>query len=37
MPRHRLRRVEELTGGSLSRPQGIAELCLAFDVEQRLP
>ena len=35
--RHRLHRVEELTSRSLSRPQDIAELCLAFEVERRLP
>jgi DNA-binding PucR family transcriptional regulator len=35
--RHRLHRIEELTGRSLSRPQDIAELCLAFEVERRLP
>jgi hypothetical protein len=35
--RHRLHRVEELTGRSLSRPKDIAELCLAFEVERRLP
>lgn len=35
--RHRLRRIEELTGRSLSRPTDITELCLAFEVEQRLP
>jgi sugar diacid utilization regulator len=35
--RHRLRRIEELTSRSLSRPLDIAELCLAFEVEQRLP
>ncbi|HZC90592.1 MAG TPA: helix-turn-helix domain-containing protein, partial [Mycobacterium sp.] len=35
--RHRLRRIEELTGRSLSRPIDISELCLAFEVEQRLP
>jgi hypothetical protein len=35
--RHRLRRIEELTGRSLSRPKDIAELCLAFEIEQRLP
>src|ERR1700742_736925 len=35
--RHRLRRIEELTNRSLSRPKDIAELCLAFEVEQRLP
>jgi PucR C-terminal helix-turn-helix domain/GGDEF-like domain len=35
--RHRLHRIEELTGRSLSRPKDTAELCLAFEVEQRLP
>ncbi|HEY0228090.1 MAG TPA: helix-turn-helix domain-containing protein, partial [Mycobacterium sp.] len=35
--RHRLHRIEELTGRSLTRPQDIAELCLAFEVERRLP
>src|SRR3984885_10056560 len=35
--RHRLHRIEELTRRSLSRPRDIAELCLAFEVEQRLP
>lgn len=35
--RHRLRRIEELTGRSLSRPIDTAELCLALEVEQRLP
>ena len=35
--RHRLRRIEELTDRSLSRPLDIAELCLAFEVDQRLP
>jgi hypothetical protein len=35
--RHRLRRIEELTGRSLSAPKDLAELCLAFEVEQRLP
>ncbi|MCW2659967.1 MAG: hypothetical protein JWP83_1119 [Mycobacterium sp.] len=35
--RHRLRRIEELTGRSLSRPRDLAELCLAFEVERRLP
>jgi hypothetical protein len=35
--RHRLRRIEELTDRSLSRPLDIAELCLAFEIEQRLP
>lgn len=35
--RHRLRRIEELTGRSLSRPRELAELCLAFEAEQRLP
>jgi hypothetical protein len=35
--RHRLHRIEELTDRSLSRPRDIAELCLAFEVERRLP
>jgi hypothetical protein len=35
--RHRLHRIEELTSRTLSRPRDIAELCLAFEVEQRLP
>lgn len=35
--RHRLRRIEELTGRSLARPRDVAELCLAFEVQQRLP
>lgn len=35
--RHRLRRIEERTGRSLSRPWDLAELCLAFEVERRLP
>ncbi|OBK66432.1 hypothetical protein A5653_19495 [Mycobacterium colombiense] len=35
--RHRLRRIEELTDRSLSRPMDLAELCLAFEVERRLP
>jgi sugar diacid utilization regulator len=35
--RHRLHRVEELTCRSLSRPKDVAELCLAFEVERRLP
>jgi hypothetical protein len=35
--RHRLHRVEELTGRSLARPKDLAELCLAFEVERRLP
>ncbi|BBZ45499.1 PucR family transcriptional regulator [Mycobacterium parmense] len=35
--RHRLRRIEELTGRSLTRPTDLAELCLAFEVERRLP
>jgi sugar diacid utilization regulator len=35
--RHRLRRIEELTGRSLSAPVDVAELCLAFEIEQRLP
>jgi sugar diacid utilization regulator len=35
--RHRLHRIEELTGRSLSRPTDLAELCLAFEVDRRLP
>jgi DNA-binding PucR family transcriptional regulator len=35
--RHRLHRIEEVTGRSLSRPKDTAELCLAFEVEQRQP
>jgi PucR C-terminal helix-turn-helix domain/GGDEF-like domain len=35
--RHRLHRIEELTGRSLARPKDVAELCLAFEVERRLP
>jgi len=34
---HRFHRTEELTCRSLSRPKDIAELCLAFEVEHRLP
>jgi hypothetical protein len=33
--RHRLRRLEQLTGRSLSDPRGIAELSLAFEVDRR--
>jgi DNA-binding PucR family transcriptional regulator len=35
--RHRLHRIEERTGKSLSRPRDIAELCLAFEADRRLP
>jgi PucR C-terminal helix-turn-helix domain/GGDEF-like domain len=35
--RHRLHRIEEYTGRSLTRPRDIAELCLAFEVDRRLP
>jgi DNA-binding PucR family transcriptional regulator len=35
--RHRLHRIEERTGKSLSRPRDVAELCLAFEVDRRLP
>jgi PucR C-terminal helix-turn-helix domain/GGDEF-like domain len=35
--RHRLHRIEELTSRSLTRPKDLAELCLAFEVELRLP
>ena len=34
--RYRLRRIEQRTGMSLSRPRDIAELCLAFEVQRRL-
>ena len=34
--RHRLRRIQQRTGRSLSRPRDIAELCLAFEVQRRL-
>jgi uncharacterized protein YoaH (UPF0181 family) len=34
--RSRLRRIEEHTGRSLSRPKDVAELCLAFEVHRRL-
>jgi PucR C-terminal helix-turn-helix domain/GGDEF-like domain/GAF domain len=34
--RHRLRRIEKLTGRSLTRPRDVAELCLAFEVRHRL-
>jgi hypothetical protein len=34
--RHRLRRIEKLTGRALSRPRDVAELCLAFEVRRRL-
>jgi hypothetical protein len=33
--RHRLRRIEELTGRSLSHPRQVAELCLAFEIERQ--
>src|SRR6201996_8747481 len=35
--RHRLHRIEILTDRSFSRPQDLAELCLAFEIERRLP
>lgn len=35
--RQRLRRIEEHTGRSLTAPRDIAELCLAFEISQRLP
>jgi DNA-binding PucR family transcriptional regulator len=35
--RHRLHRIEQLTDRSLSRPKDLAELCLAFEIEHRLP
>jgi DNA-binding PucR family transcriptional regulator len=34
--RHRLHRIENRTGRSLSRPRDVAELCLAFEVHHRL-
>ena len=34
--RYRLRRIEQRTGRSLSRPRDIAELCLVFEVQRRL-
>lgn len=34
--RYRLRRIEQRTGRSLSRPKDVAELCLAFEVQRRL-
>jgi PucR C-terminal helix-turn-helix domain/GAF domain/GGDEF-like domain len=34
--RHRLRRIEQRTGRSLSRPRDLAELCLAFEVHRQL-
>jgi hypothetical protein len=34
--RHRLRRIEQHTGRSLSCPRDVAELCLAFEVRRRL-
>jgi DNA-binding PucR family transcriptional regulator len=34
--RHRLRRIEQRTGRSLTRPRDVAELCLAFEVHRRL-
>src|ERR1700722_3976980 len=34
--RYRLRRIEQRTGRSLSRPRDIAELCLAFEVHRHL-
>ncbi|WP_018180193.1 PucR family transcriptional regulator [Jongsikchunia kroppenstedtii] len=33
--RHRLRRIEELTGRSITKPRELAELCLAFEVDSR--
>ncbi len=34
--RHRLRRIEDRTGKSLSHPRELAELCLAFEIDLRL-
>jgi hypothetical protein len=33
--RHRMRRLEQLTGRSLSDPRGIAELSIAFEIDRR--
>jgi hypothetical protein len=33
--RHRMRRLEQLTGRSLSEPRGIAELSIAFEIDRR--
>jgi PucR C-terminal helix-turn-helix domain/GGDEF-like domain len=33
--RHRMRRLEQLTGRSLSDPRGTAELCIAFEIDRR--
>lgn len=35
--RHRLKRIEDRTGLSLHRPRELAELCLASEIELRLP
>lgn len=35
--RHRLKRIEKSTGKSLDHPRELAELCLAFEVDLRLP
>lgn len=35
--RNRLHRIEERTGKSLGRPLDLAELCLAFEIDRRLP
>jgi len=34
--RHRLRRIEEHTGRSISAPLDLAELCLAFEIDAQL-
>jgi PucR C-terminal helix-turn-helix domain/GGDEF-like domain len=34
--RYRMHRIEQRTGRSLTRPRDVAELCLAFEVHQRL-
>lgn len=34
--RHRLRRIEQLTGRSVNSPREVAELCLAFEVDARV-
>ena len=35
--RHRLKRIEERTSRSLTHPNDLAELCLVFEIDQRLP
>ncbi len=35
--RHRLKRIEKMSGKSLDHPRELAELCLAFEIDLRLP